>query len=149
MRRGITSLWKEMAPDLSSWDVCTLTPEGSSSSQREQSKRPGSGSVSAFPLGTSGVPARLPSQGMAQTRDILIRPPTLAGPWVSSIPPDPPPVAMFLIPWSPAGYEPLTSGQREQGEACMELWVSPRGRRALCLNKTLLGPASHHVAKGL
>lgn len=31
----------------------------------------------------------------------------------------------------------------------MELWVSPSGRRALCLNKTLLGPASHHAAKGL
>lgn len=53
---------------------------------------------------------------MAQTRDILIRPPTLAGPWVSPIP-RPPPAAMFLIPWSPAGYEPLTSGQGEQGEA--------------------------------
>lgn len=31
----------------------------------------------------------------------------------------------------------------------MELWVFPRGRRALCLNKTLPGTASHHVAKRL
>lgn len=101
---------------------------------------PGCDTVNAFPLGTSGVPTRLPAQGMAQTKAILSRPPALAGPWVS---PSPPP--MFLIPWSPAGYELLTPGQGEQGEACMELWVSPSGRRALCLNKTLLGLASHHV----
>lgn len=84
------------------------------------------------------------SQLMEWLRDILSRLPALTGPWVSPISPP-----TFLIPWSPAGYGPLTQGQGEQGEACTELWVFPTGRRALCLNKTQLGTASYHVAKGL
>lgn len=56
---------------------------------------------------------------------------------------------MFLIPWGPAGCGPLTWSQGEQGEACMELWVSPRGRRALYLGtKHCLGLAPNHMVRG-
>lgn len=60
--------------------------------------------------------------------------------------PSPP---MFLFPRGPAGCGPLTWGQGEQGEACMELRVSPRGRRALCLDtKRCLELAPNHMVRG-